>query len=218
MKTILLGAIGVATCFTTIHAWADTPLQLNYGAPQALGEPTSVQQTEQHYRSESRSGIQTSIFAEYYGSRLKSDEVDGHENLNGLGTGVTFTALDTLSSTFGLNYQKNADWKSTEINVKGGYTFYGNNNSYANASIGVGYAWLKADDYDVKLRYVTLPIEFELGHYIQSNIAAYVGLGYKWLYIENYKDVCTSYFCDSTAADVLDMDGMTYKVGMRYLF
>ncbi|ENU24819.1 hypothetical protein F993_01067 [Acinetobacter proteolyticus] len=218
MKTILLGAIGVATCFTTIHAWADTPLQLNYGAPQALGEPTSVQQTEQHYRSESRSGIQTSIFAEYYGSRLKSDEVDGHENLNGLGTGVTFTALDTLSSTFGLNYQKNADWKSTEINVKGGYTFYGHNNSYANASIGVGYAWLKADDYDVKLRYVTLPIEFELGHYIQSNLAIYAGLGYKWLYIENYKDVCTSYFCDSTVADVLDMDGMTYKVGMRYLF
>ncbi|USA45133.1 hypothetical protein NDN11_10340 [Acinetobacter sp. C26M] len=217
MKKIVVGVIGLAACLMTVNGWADEPLQVNYGTPQALGQRT-VQPIEQSYRSETSSGIERSIFAEYYGSRLKSDEIDGHEKLNGIGTGITFTALDTLNSTFGLNYQKNADWKSTEISVKGGYKFYNYDNTYANASIGVGYAWLKADNHDVKLRYVTLPIEFELGHYIQSNVAGYVGLGYKWLYIENFDDVCSGYFCDGTASDILDMDGITYKAGIRYNF
>ncbi|MCH7340082.1 hypothetical protein [Acinetobacter higginsii] len=217
MKKIFVGVMGVAVSLMGVNGWADTPLQVNYGTPQELGQRT-VQPIDQNYRSETSSGIQTSVFAEYYGSRLQSDAIDGHEKLNGFGTGVTFTALDTLSTTFGLNYQKSSDWHSTEINVKGGYKFYNQNNTYANASIGIGYAWLDADDYDTKLRYVTLPIDFELGHYIQKDIAGYVGLGYKWLYIENFDDACTAYFCESTASDVLDLDGITYKVGIRYNF
>ncbi|ENX35296.1 hypothetical protein F889_00963 [Acinetobacter colistiniresistens] len=218
MKKIGVGVIGFTVYLLAINSWGDTPLQVNYGAPQVLGERTLQVSEAAEGRSETAQGIQTSLFAEYYGSRLKSDEVDGHETLNGFGTGLTFTALDVFNTTFGVNYQKNAEWKSTELNVKGGYKFYNQNNTYANASIGVGYAWLKADDYDVKLRYVTLPVELEMGHYFQPNIAAYVGLGYKWLYIENFKDVCTGYFCDSTASDILDMDGLTYKVGIRYNF
>ena len=217
MKKIFVGVMGVTIYLMGVNGWADAPLQVNYGAPQQLGQQT-VQPLDQGYRSETSSGIQTSVFAEYYGSRLQSDAIDGHEKLNGFGTGVTFTALDTLSTTFGLNYQKSSDWHSTEINVKGGYKFYNQNNTYANASIGVGYAWLDADDYDTKLRYVTLPIDFELGHYFQKDIAGYAGLGYKWLYIENFDDVCTGYFCESTASDVLDLDGITYKVGIRYNF
>lgn len=217
MKKIFVGVMGVTIYLMGVNGWADAPLQVNYGAPQELGQQT-VQLLDQGYRSETSSGIQTSVFAEYYGSRLQSDAIDGHEKLNGFGTGVTFTALDTLSTTFGLNYQKSSDWHSTEINVKGGYKFYNQNNTYANASIGVGYAWLDADDYDTKLRYVTLPIDFELGHYFQKDIAGYAGLGYKWLYIENFEDVCTGYFCESTASDVLDLDGITYKVGIRYNF
>ncbi|WP_336040849.1 hypothetical protein [Acinetobacter dispersus] len=217
MKKIFVRVMGVTIYLMGVNGWADAPLQVNYGAPQELGQQT-VQLLDQGYRSETSSGIQTSVFAEYYGSRLQSDAIDGHEKLNGFGTGVTFTALDTLSTTFGLNYQKSSDWHSTEINVKGGYKFYNQNNTYANASIGVGYAWLDADDYDTKLRYVTLPIDFELGHYFQKDIAGYAGLGYKWLYIENFEDVCTGYFCESTASDVLDLDGITYKVGIRYNF
>ncbi|ENW92379.1 hypothetical protein [Acinetobacter dispersus] len=217
MKKIFVGVMGVTIYLMGVNGWADAPLQVNYGAPQELGQRT-IQPLDQDYRSETSSGIQTSVFAEYYGSRLQSDAIDGHEKLNGFGTGVTFTALDTLSTTFGLNYQKSSDWHSTEINVKGGYKFYNQNNTYANASIGVGYAWLDADDYDTKLRYVTLPIDFELGHYFQKDIAGYAGLGYKWLYIENFDDVCTGYFCESTASDVLDLDGITYKVGIRYNF
>jgi len=217
MKKIFVGVMGVTIYLMGVNGWADAPLQVNYGAPQQLGQQT-VQPLDQGYRSETSSGIQTSVFAEYYGSRLQSDAIDGHEKLNGFGTGVTFTALDTLSTTFGLNYQKSSDWHSTEINVKGGYKFYNQNNTYANASIGIGYAWLDADDYDTKLRYVTLPIDFELGHYFQKDIAGYAGLGYKWLYIENFDDVCTGYFCESTASDVLDLDGITYKVGIRYNF
>lgn len=217
MKKIFVGVMGVTIYLMGVNGWADAPLQVNYGAPQELGQRT-VQPLDQGYRSETSSGIQTSVFAEYYGSRLQSDVIDGHEKLNGFGTGVTFTALDILSTTFGLNYQKSSDWHSTEINVKGGYKFYNQNNTYANASIGIGYAWLDADDYDTKLRYVTLPIDFELGHYFQKDIAGYAGLGYKWLYIENFEDVCTGYFCESTASDVLDLDGITYKVGIRYNF
>jgi hypothetical protein len=217
MKKIGAGLIGLTIYFFAVNSWGDTPLQVNYGTPQALGERT-ILVSEAEDRSETQQGVRTSVFAEYYGSRLKSDEIEGHETLNGFGTGITFTALDVFNTTLGVNYQKNAEWKSTELNVKGGYRFYDRNNTYANASVGVGYAWLDADNYDIKLRYVTLPVELEMGHYFQPNVAAYVGLGYKWLYIENFKDVCTGYFCGSTASDVLDMDGITYKVGIRYNF
>ena len=51
------------------------------------------------------------------------------EKLNGIGTGITFIALDTFNTTLGINLQKNSEWKSTEINVKGGYKFYNQNNT-----------------------------------------------------------------------------------------
>ena len=102
--------------------------------------------------------------------------------------------------------------------MKGGYKFYNQNNTYANATLGVGYAWFKADDDDVKLRYLTLSIEFELDHYFQKGVVGYIGLGYKWLYSENMKAVCTGYFCSTEASDALDMDGIIYRVGVRYNF
>lgn len=217
MRKIFAGVIGGAISLVAVNGWSDTPLQINYGAPYALGEQTTQPHTPE-YRNETSSGIQSSVFAEYYGSKVGGDDFDHDEKLNGIGTGITFTALDTFNTTLGINFQKNSEWKSTEINVKGGYKFYNHNNTYANATLGVGYAWFKADDYDVKLRYLTLPVEFELGHYFQKDIAGYIGLGYKWLYIENMKDVCTGYFCSTEASDALDMDGITYKAGVRYNF
>lgn len=216
MKKAFAGVTGLVACLVCINGWGEAPLQLNYGTPQELGAYTL--QPAKNGQSQINTAIQTSVFAQFEGSRLKSDEVDGHESLNGLGAGITFTALDTFNTTLGMHYQSNSDWNSTEIEVRGGYQFYNRNNSYANASIGIGYAWLKADDYDIRLRYVTLPLELEVGHYFQPRVAAYLGLGYKWLYIENLKDVCTGYFCDSGASDVLDLDGITYKTGIRYHF
>ena len=217
MGKIVAGVLGLTLGIATINAWSDTPLQINYGTPEALGEQT-LQVTAPVNQDENSNGLQTSIFAEYYGSKIGSNDLGGDQKLNGIGAGLTVIALNSLSTSVGLNFQRNSNWKNTEINVKGGYKFYNFDNTYANANIGVGYAWVKADDYDVKLRYVTLPVELEVGHYFQKDLAVYAGLGYKWLYIENLKDVCTSYFCSTAASDVLDLDGITYRVGLKYDF
>lgn len=217
MKRIFSGCVILTASLVATNTWSDMPLQVNYGAPQELGERT-IQPERQAYSNETKTNIKPSVFLEYYGSKIGSDDLGGDEKLNGIGTGITFTAANTYSTTFGVNFQKNSDWKSTEIDIKGGYRFYDQSNTYADASLGLGYAWIDADDYDIKLRYVTLPIELEVGHYFQSNLAAYAGLGYKWLYIDHYDDVCVSYFCGTNASEVLDMDGITYKMGIRYNF
>lgn len=217
MEKAFAGVIGLVLSMVTVNGWSNTPLQVNYGMPQELGESVS-QPTVQELRDETSSGIQTSIFAEYYGSKIGSDQFTGDEKLNGLGAGITFTAVSALNTTIGMNFQKNSSFQNTEINIKGGYKFYNYDNTYANASIGVGYAWIDVDDYDVRLRYITLPVELEVGHYFQKDLAAYAGIGYKKLYVEHLKDVCTGYFCGSTASDILDMDGVTYRLGLKYDF
>ena len=217
MEKAFAGVIGLVLGMVAINGWGSTPLQVNYGMPQELGEPVS-QPTIQELRDETSSGVQTSIFAEYYGSKIGSDKFTGDEKLNGIGAGITFTAVSALNTTIGMNFQKNSSFQNTEINIKGGYKFYNYDNTYANASIGVGYAWIDVDDYDVRLRYITLPVELEVGHYFQKDLATYVGIGYKKLYVEHLKDVCTGYFCGSTASDILDMDGVTYRLGLKYDF
>lgn len=159
-----------------------------------------------------------SAYLEYTGATLETDDAEDDVQFDGVGVGLSADLEYGFVTSFGYQYQVETDSKSNEIQAKLGYKFYDANNAYATASVGLGYSWLSFDDVDLDLRYLTIPFDVEVGYYFQPNLALYVGTGYKWMNNQNI-DGCIEGYCISGYSDsALDLDGFSYKAGIRYQF
>ena len=213
-KLILAGVVGVVSTV----AGANKPLMLQQGEPAPMGNPVQYQAPKKSYSSSASSalGDYVSFNAAYSGSKIGTENLGGDSKLNGIDLGFV-GVRDNLSAGVGLTYQGDNDWNYTEIYSKFGYRLFNQNNNYGIASIGTGYAWMSAKDFPIDLEYFVIPVELEVGHYIQNNLAVFGALGYKWLW-NTVTEVCVSNVCGSDSLAEMDVDGATYKVGLRYNF
>ena len=211
-KLILVGVIGVASTVVS----ANTPLNIQSGQPAPMGEPVKSQPVKSHAANKLVGDSYASFSAAYSGSKIGADDVGGDSRFSGVDLGLVGAQGD-LSAGVGFTYQADSDWKYSEIYSKFGYRLFNQNNNYGIVSTGVGYAWLSAKDYAIDLDYFVLPVELEVGHYFQSNLAMYAALGYKWLW-NTSGEACYGNVCASGSSSELDVDGMTYKAGLRYNF
>jgi hypothetical protein len=222
MKYILLVLSGVcclvsSNSFATSSGWADKPLQVQNAEPEPLGERTlpvqEVKYTNSKYSGNDKS---TSFNIAYSGAKLGSNDLGGDEKFNGIELGFT-TLFDKWVVGFGYTYLNSSDIDASQIFSKLGYKIFDQNNTYGIASLGIGYTWASAKDFDVKLQYFTIPAELEIGHYVQNNLAVYGAFGYEWL-SNTSVEACYGGFCGSDSSSELDIDGITYKAGIRYNF
>ncbi|MBJ8440022.1 hypothetical protein [Acinetobacter junii] len=224
MKKLILVLSGVAYLLSTntfaASNWVEKPLQVQNAEPEPLGERTlPVQEVKYKNHSNSTNSVSdktTSFNIAYSGAKLGSNDMGGDEKFNGVELGFT-TLIDKWAVGFGYTYLNSSDWDASQIHSKLGYKIFDQNNTYGLASLGIGYTWASAKDFDVKLEYFTIPVELEVGHYLQSNFAVYGAVGYEWL-SNTSAEACYGAFCASDSSSELDIDGVTYKVGIRYNF
>lgn len=215
LTTLLTGAIST---FTMAATWQEQQLPVQRAEPAPMGEPVQYQAPKKSYSSSASSafGDYVSFNAAFSGSRIGAENVGGDSTFSGIDLGI-MGGQENLSAGLGFTYQADSDWKYSEVYSKFGYRLFSQNNNYGIVSTGVGYAWLSAKDYAIDLDYFVLPVELEVGHYFQPKLAAYAALGYKWLW-NTSGEVCYSNICGSGSSSELDVDGMTYKAGLRYNF
>ena len=211
---ILSGAI------LSVSTYADKPLQVQHGEPMPLGEPATYKEPVKYSYTESSTGVQSdhvnSFNIAYMGAKLGSSDLGGDENFNGVDLGFT-SFYEKWVVGFGYTYLNSSEWDASQIYSKLGYKVFDQNNTYGLASFGVGYSWASAKDIDLKLEYFTVPVDLEIGHYVNNNMAFYGSLGYQWLSNTSAK-VCIGSICASDSSSEFDIDGVTYKLGLRYKF
>lgn len=69
----------------------------------------------------------------------------------------------------------------------------------------------------VELEYFTIPAALEVGYKIFPQVDMFGAFGYQWMFNRDAK-VCFDSDCVSGNADELDLNGVTYKAGIRYNF
>jgi hypothetical protein len=220
-KLVLIVLMGLVAGTTNANQWQEQPLAINNEMPQQMGEPVKAQPVRMEQNnylniSGSNSDSYTTFNIGYAGSKIGSNDMGGDEKFNGVDLGIS-GVRGNLIGGFGYTYQGGDDLNYSEIYSKLGYKLFNQNNSYGVASIGVGYAWASADDYDIDLEYITMPIEMEIGYQVQPNLAFYGAVGYKWLWNTDVS-VCYMGICGSDSGSDYDVDGVTYKAGLRYNF
>ena len=224
MKKLILVLSGVACLFSSntfaASNWVEKPLQVQNAEPEPLGERTlPVQEVKYKNYSNSTNSVSdktNSFNIAFSGAKLGSNDLGGDENFKGVDIGLT-SFYDKWVAGFGYTYLNSSDLDASQIYSKFGYQLFNQNNSYSIAFLGIGYTWASAKDFDVKLEYFTVPVELEVGHYLQSNIAVYGAIGYEWL-SNTSAEACYGGFCGSDSSSEFDVDGLTYKAGIRYNF
>ena len=216
-KLILAGIIGVVSTF----AAADKPLMLSNGAPVVIGtSPNYV-----HPENESQSG-RTSPFSVgfgYAGSKLGSDDFLGTESFDGVFVNAAYQTHPKASIWAEYIFQSSeVDYNHFSVGYK--YKFLENEKLYSAASLGLGYAWLDESEtvpgigkLNVELEYFTIPAALEVGYKVSPQVDMFGSFGYQWLFNEDAK-VCLNGECLSGSSDELDLNGVTYKAGLRYNF
>ena len=189
MKNTLLALTIAAASSAT---FANSPLPVKYGQPAPLGAPVQASQSHTTYSPLKN----VSLNGGYTGSMI--DEGDVKLRFKGWELGATYF-----------------------LNEKGGvYNFYDEKNVYINGTAGLGYAWVdgSSEGDSVDLEYLTIPVGVEVGYKFTPNFALYGGLGYKWLYNQQ-AEACLDGECyDAGKLSELDVNGTTYRAGLRYNF
>lgn len=89
-------------------------------------------------------------------------------------------------------------------------------NADANAVIdGVSYSESESETYDY---YTWRVADLELGVKFNQNLSAFANVGYKLLLSLETDTECGYSYCVSGRAEDMDLDGATYKAGLRYSF
>lgn len=247
MNKLILSLIGASlliaqSSFAVGIGWDDKPLNTQSASnlPE-LGEKSiepEVKADNKKTYSNGLSLINYSISGGFSGSKIGSSDLGGDAKFKGFFLEGAYNIDENLNVWGKYSYQKYNDWeiKLNEISFGVGYKFLEQDNFYALSKIGVGYAWTDQSEYwdeldttvDSKFKYVTLPIELELGYRFTPNVSVFGGVGYKWLFNQDLK-LCAEGECvsvnDSIIKDEfgidksdLDIDGYTYKLGLRYNF
>lgn len=165
-----------------------------------------------------------SVGAGYAGSSMTNKTVDEFkENLNGYFLNATYALGDKADVYIEYEYQKYKSYKFNEIGIGAKYGLFEMNNLYTSIGAGVGYAWMEETlngfiPADLELKYITLPVHFEMGYKLTSKTSVMGSLGYKWLFNKD-SSVCIDsrmgYTCDELDGDA---KSATYKIGIRQSF
>lgn len=200
-------------------ALAAKPIVLQSGEPLPLDAKIDNPQ-QSHYQTQGSSTLNNfSLAAGYAGSKIGSNEFGGDERFNGFFLNAS-TAVDPKVNAYAeYAYQDASDLDFSEFSVGLQYKILEDAKTYASLGLGVGYAWLdeSADNASVELNYVTLPVNFELGYKIDQNVDLFGNVGYKWFFNRD-SEACIGNTCVSGSSSDLDIDGVTYKAGLRYNF
>ena len=210
MKNTLLALTIAAASSAT---FANSPLPVKYGQPAPLGAPVQASQSHTTYSPLKN----VSLNGGYTGSMI--DEGDVKLRFKGWELGVTYF-LNEKGGVFAKFEQQKDELKLKEFSLGGVYNFYDEKNVYINGTAGFGYAWVdgSSEGDSVDLEYLTIPVGVEVGYKFTPNFALYGGLGYKWLYNQQ-AEACLDGECyDAGKLSELDVNGTTYRAGLRYNF
>lgn len=216
-KLILAGVVGVASTV----ALANQPLQLNRGAPQAMGNNPLYVHNDDSFKTDA--APKYSIALGYAGSKLGSDEFLGTESFDGLFVNAEYQSHPTTSIWAEYKFQSSdVDYNQVAVGLKN--KFLEDNKLYSAASIGIGMSWLDESETDfdlgrvkVELDYFTIPVALEVGYKITPQVDMFGAFGYQWMFNRDAK-LCVDGDCISGNSDDLDLNGVTYNAGVRYKF
>ena len=210
-KLILAGVVSLVSAATL----ADQPLTIQNSAPATLG-------TSPNYVSDASNQDQNkfSVKLGYAGNKIDSN---AYARLNGFEIGAAYDF-----SNFGIwtEYENQEDGPTSfdKFAVGVHYKIYNQNNVYALASTGLGYADVKDSIviYDIKFKlegdYLYIPLAVETGYMFNDNIGAYATLGYKWYYNQNTKLYGDGVKLSDEKSSELDLNGLSYGFGVRFAF
>ena len=222
MKKLL--AIGTLSLISSL-AMADRAIILQSGEPLPLGAKIDNPQ-QSHYQTQGSSTLNNfSLAAGYAGSKIGSNEFGGDEKFNGFFLNAS-TSVDNKTSVYAeYVYQEASGADFDEVSIGMQYKVLEDSHTYAAIGGGVGYASLDESGYipdlglngSVELNYVTLPVHFEFGYKANQNLDVFGNVGYKWFFNRD-SEACIEGTCVSGSSSDLDVDGVTYKAGLRYNF
>lgn len=159
----------------------------------------------------------------YSGFNMKSHNWFEDESFNGAFVNLEYHSHPRASIWAEYSYMKDEFWAS-EGTVGYKYKFYENNDLYTAGFLGVGYAYMEDKDHDpelgktkVELKYITVPVYAELGFKPSAQVDLFGTLGYKWLYNRKTR-ICIDGDCAAGKLHAVDLDGLIYKLGVRYNF
>jgi hypothetical protein len=223
-KLVLIGLMGLVAGTTNANQWQEQPLAINNEMPQQMGEPVKAQPVRMEQNNYNGASGYSVAFG-YAGSKIGSNNLGGDEEFNGFFLNGTADLNSRLSMYAEYQYQDASDMDFNEVAVGMQYQLMESGNAYTSAGIGLGYAWLDESGYvpdldanvNLNLEYITLPINFEVGYKMSPNLNVFANFGYKWFF-NNDAEVCSGGICVSGDSSDLDVDGVTYKAGLRYNF
>lgn len=159
----------------------------------------------------------------YSGFNMKSHDWFEDESFNGVFLNLEYHSHPKASIWAEYSYMKDEFWAS-EGTVGYKYKFYETNELYTAGSLGLGYAYLEDKENDselgktkVELKYITVPFYAELGFKPSEQVDLFGTLGYKWMYNRKAR-VCMGGDCAAAKLHAVDLDGLIYKLGVRYNF
>lgn len=217
MKKLL--AISLLGIFST-SILADKPLPVQYGEPEPMGKPVAA--PSKYNRVQSNTGrskdlIGVSFFGGFSGNNVEPEYTE-KQKLKGFELGVSYS-WSNFSAYEKYEHQTESDVKYNELSSGIQYKFYQNNNIYSSVTAALGYGWGEAEIIEADIEFLTLPVGLELGYSFTPNFDVYGGIGYKWLWDVTSDVDCFGFNCQSTIGGVVgDLDGATYKAGLRYNF
>lgn len=182
-----------------------------------------------------------SVSAEY--SRYDA-EIDGGESVDLSGFALSISPNSTSNGLFGKFDVLSADDLDADyLEISGGYqhNLINQNNFYALASIGLGYAQIKSSYIDEDINYLSIPIGLEAGYTFIPQASVFAGFGYKWSIDtaseegsgarcrDGYRSksigkqgACSSHggvvYTQSGSDNSYSANGLTTRIGLRYNF
>lgn len=221
MKKLL--AIGTLSLISSL-AMADRAIILQPGEPLPMGAKADNVQNRSTYNS-SYAPTQFSLAGGYAGSKIGSNEFGGDEKFNGFFLNASTSVANKTSVYAEYAYQEASGADFDEVSIGMQYKVLEDSHTYAAIGGGVGYASLDESGYipdlglngSVELNYVTLPVHFEFGYKANQNLDVFGNVGYKWFFNRD-SEACIGNTCVSGSSSDLDIDGVTYKAGLRYNF
>ncbi len=225
-KIFIIGLLSLFSATTMANTWQDQSLILQYSDPQSMGAPVEYHSSQSEINKKHQSSFipQYALSFGYAGSRIGSNELGGNKTFNGAFLNSSASLSPKLGVYAEYLYQKASDVDFDEIGIGMQYKLMENRNAYTSAGFGIGYAWLDESQYDpefknlsLELQYITLPIDLEVGYNFSPTTFLFGRVGYKWLFNHDM-ELCFSDTCLSGSHSELDIDGVTYKAGLRYNF
>ena len=215
MKNTLLALTIAAASSAT---FANKPLPIQYGQPEPMGEPVVSAVKSKPARSNSNSNLTgLAVFAGYSGYNAKPD-YEEKQKLNGFELGASYS-WGEFSLFEKYEHQNESQVKYNELSTGIQYKFLEQNDFYLMGTAAFGYGWGETKETDIDLEFISLPVGLELGYSFTPKFDVYTGVGYKWLWDRSENEGCSAYVCWSGRGGVVgDLDGVTYKAGLRYNF